>query len=253
MPGEEWNGYYWLLGFSFISALIAFVVLLFVEAPYGRFNRSGWGPEISNRWGWCIMESPAVLVFGYLVLSAPEQSAILWLFLVMWQLHYIHRAFIYPFTLKSIHPMPWLVVGMAVGFNILNGYLNGTSLRLNAQEYVATGWFLSWQFQIGLISFAAGTVVNKLSDAELRRIRSDATGAYEIPTNFLHKHISCPNYLGEIIQWCGWALATWSLAGLSFAIWTIANLLPRALATHRWYLLNFPDYPPRKALIPGIL
>jgi hypothetical protein len=34
----------------------------------------------------------------------------------------------------------------------------------------------------------------------------------------------------------------------------IANLLPRAIAHHRWYANNFPDYPKeRKAIIPFIL
>lgn len=69
----------------------------------------------------------------------------------------------------------------------------------------------------------------------------------------LFKYVSCPNYLGEIIQWAGWALLTMSPAGLVFLIWTIANLAPRALAHHRWYKETFQDYPDeRKALLPGL-
>jgi hypothetical protein len=46
---------------------------------------------------------------------------------------------------------------------------------------------------------------------------------------------------------------TWSWAGLAFAYWTVANLLPRARANHVWYKQTFADYPPeRKALFPGI-
>jgi protein-S-isoprenylcysteine O-methyltransferase Ste14 len=71
---------------------------------------------------------------------------------------------------------------------------------------------------------------------------------------FLFEHVSCPNYLGEIVEWTGWALAAWSLAGLSFAFWTIANLAPRALAHHRWYRERFPEYPPfRRAIVPWVL
>jgi hypothetical protein len=44
--------------------------------------------------------------------------------------------------------------------------------------------------------------------------------------------VSCPNYLGEILEWIGWAIATWSLAGWVFAIWTMANLAPRAFTNH---------------------
>jgi len=76
---------------------------------------------------------------------------------------------------------------------------------------------------------------------------------YKIPHGGLFERVSCPNYLGEIIEWSGWALATWCLPGLSFAVWTFANLAPRARAHHRWYRAKFPEYPEeRKALIPGV-
>ena len=56
------------------------------------------------------------------------------------------------------------------------------------------------------------------------------------------------------MEWTGWAIATWSLAGLVFPIWTFANLAPRAIKNHKWYKETFEDYPAnRKALIPGIL
>jgi protein-S-isoprenylcysteine O-methyltransferase Ste14 len=66
--------------------------------------------------------------------------------------------------------------------------------------------------------------------------------------------VSCPNYLGEMLEWFGWALATWSIAGLAFALYTVANLLPRALQHHRWYRAKFADYPAdRKALVPYVI
>ena len=44
-----------------------------------------------------------------------------------------------------------------------------------------------------------------------------------------------------------------ALAGWAFAVFTIANLAPRALTHHKWYRAQFPDYPPeRRALIPGL-
>jgi protein-S-isoprenylcysteine O-methyltransferase Ste14 len=66
--------------------------------------------------------------------------------------------------------------------------------------------------------------------------------------------VSCPNYLGEIVEWGGWALACWNPGATAFFIWTVANLAPRAIKTHRWYRQEFADYPrDRKALIPFIL
>ena len=69
----------------------------------------------------------------------------------------------------------------------------------------------------------------------------------------MYRWIACPNYFGEMVIWIGWAIATWSLAGLSFAMWTAANLAPRAKSHKKWYQEQFADYPTeRKALIPGV-
>jgi hypothetical protein len=57
-----------------------------------------------------------------------------------------------------------------------------------------------------------------------------------------------------MIEWTGWAFATLSWPGAVFALWTAANLVPRALQHHAWYRSTFADYPrPRKAIIPFVL
>ena len=67
----------------------------------------------------------------------------------------------------------------------------------------------------------------------------------------MYEWVSCPNYLGEVLTWVGWTIATWSLAGLSFAVFTAANLVPRGMANHRWYQKTFEDYPSeRRAVMP---
>jgi 3-oxo-5-alpha-steroid 4-dehydrogenase 1 len=87
----------------------------------------------------------------------------------------------------------------------------------------------------------------------LRRLRENGEPGYAIPYGGFYRWISSPNYFGEIIQWFGWALATWSLAGLAFAVWTAANLAPRAQSHHRWYREHFSNYPPeRKSLLPRL-
>jgi len=70
----------------------------------------------------------------------------------------------------------------------------------------------------------------------------------------LYRWITCPNYLGEIIEWIGFALIAGTLESASFAVWTVANLVPRAIQHHRWYRATFDDYPERrKAVFPGML
>ena len=85
------------------------------------------------------------------------------------------------------------------------------------------------------------------------RLRAPGEIGYKIPHGGLFELVSSPNYFGEITQWCGWALATWSLPGLGFALFTAANLVPRAWSNRAWYIARFPDYPKeRKSVIPFI-
>jgi steroid 5-alpha reductase family enzyme len=106
---------------------------------------------------------------------------------------------------------------------------------------------------IGAILFIAGFGVHAHSDKVLRILRRQGKGEYLIPGRGLFRYVSSPNYLGEIMEWTGFAVATWSLAGLAFALFTIANLLPRALSNHRWYKNTFPGYPEdRRILVPFV-
>ena len=142
---------------------------------------------------------------------------------------------------------------MAASFNVVNGYLNGRWLFTLGPE-LPVSWLYSPQFLVGALIFIAGLALNLHSDALLRRLRRDGDSGYKIPHGGLFRWVSCPNYLGEILEWIGWAIATASLGGWSFAAWTAANLVPRAISHHRWYRQHFPDYPrERKALIPWLL
>jgi len=240
---------------TLVMAPVVFVLLLYIKAPYGRHIRAGWGPVLDNRLGWLLMESAAVLVFGAIVLFYADLNLASLVFFLLWQLHYCHRAFIYPWTLKSGKKMPWLIMLMGLVFNTTNGYLNGWSIASQGGKYVDQ-WLTTPQFIIGVSVFVFGMVLNKLSDQQLARLSRSRSeiGDYQITHGYAYRWISCPNYLGEIIQWTGWAIATWSVAGVVFAAWTMANLVPRAIAHHRWYRDNFKDYPSeRRALVPYIL
>jgi 3-oxo-5-alpha-steroid 4-dehydrogenase 1 len=99
-----------------------------------------------------------------------------------------------------------------------------------------------------------GFATNVWADGALRGLRGPGETGYKIPHGGLYEWVSCPNYLGEIVEWTGWGIAAWSPAGLLFALYTVANLAPRALAHHAWYRRSFPQYPPRrKALVPFVL
>lgn len=238
----------------FILAVVVFLALLFVAAPYGRHFRRGWGPAINNKLGWVIMEAAAPLVFAAcFVLGGNPDTLTTLVFLGLWEAHYIHRAFIYPFSLRSrSRGMPLLIVGFGLLFNTVNGYLNGRYIFTFSGGY-ANEWLGDPRFVAGVALFIAGFVINRRADRILHNLRQPGETGYRIPYGGLYRWISCPNYLGEVIIWLGWAVATWSLPGLAFATWTAANLVPRARAHHAWYRQHFKDYPPeRRALLPGL-
>jgi protein-S-isoprenylcysteine O-methyltransferase Ste14 len=237
-----------------VVAVGVFVALFFISAPYGRHARHGFGPMIPNHLSWMIMETPSVVLFAVLFAlgSAPKNLPIM-IFFVLWELHYVHRAFIYPWTIRDGRKkMPIVVIMLGFAFNIGNSYANGRYLFTHSGAYPAS-WLLDYRFLTGTTLFLAGFVINRWADSKLRALREPGDVSYSVPNGGLFNWISCPNYLGEIIEWTGWALATWCLPGLAFTVWTFANLAPRARSHHAWYHTNFPEYPQqRKALIPWV-
>ena len=237
-----------------VLALIVFVLLFFVTAPYGRYVRKGWGATVNNKIGWIVMESTSSLLFAlFFILGNRQGSFVALIFLTMWETHYIHRAFIYPLTLKGNGKrMPVFVVFLGLFFNSVNSYLNGRYLFSLSPVYEIS-WLRDPRFIIGTALFIAGFMVNRHSDHVLRALREVSEEGYKIPYGGFYRWVSSPNYLGELAIWFGFAIATWSLPGLTFAIWTAANLVPRARANHVWYKAEFANYPEeRRILIPHL-
>jgi steroid 5-alpha reductase family enzyme len=234
-------------------AVPTFVGLRFITAPYGRYRRAGWGPTVPARVAWIVMESPAPLLFAAVYATGAHRADLVpLLLLVLWQLHYVHRTFIYPFEMRAGTRMPVGVIAMAIVFNVLNAYVNAHWIA--AVGSYPHAWLADPRFLAGTAMFLGGLALNITSDRALRRLRGPGESGYRVPRGGAFEWVSCPNYLGEMVEWAGWALATWSLAGLAFAAYTTANLAPRALTHHDWYRERFPDYPPRRrALIPYVL
>jgi 3-oxo-5-alpha-steroid 4-dehydrogenase 1 len=238
---------------EFVLAALTVGALRFIVAPYGRHGRDGWGPTVPARVGWLVMESPAPLLFAaFYLLGAHRAALVPLLFLAMWQAHYLQRAFVYPFLMRGGARMPVLVMLLAIAFNVLNAYVNAR--WVSGYGTYPHAWLTDPRFVVGVACFIAGLWLNLVSDHTLRGLRGPGETGYKIPNGGGYRWVSSPNYLGEIIEWSGWALATWSLGGLAFAAYTTANLAPRALANHQWYRDRFADYPPdRRALVPYLI
>jgi len=235
------------------SGIITFPFLLKVSQPYGRHSKTGWGPMINNRAGWLIMELPALVIVAFFVLTkAGLNNPIVVAAALLWGLHYFHRAIIYPFRLKTKgKKMPLIIVFSAIFFNAVNGLINGYWLAHFAPE---PALFTGVRLFAGILIFLAGFGINQYHDRILISLRKGNQTGYHIPYGGLFKWISCPNFFGEIITWIGFFMVTTSLPAFAFLIWTLVNLIPRAMDHHNWYLKEFAEYQKdRKAVIPFLL
>ncbi len=235
-------------------ALILFPVLLKINPPYGRYSNSSWGLMVNNRLSWFFMEIPSfVIIIWFLWNTTNYENKIVLAAFILWIIHYFNRTFIFPLRLRTkSKKMPLLILLSGMLFNIINAGLNGYWLAYLAPT-ISVDLLNSPRFIMGIDVFIVGFLINQYHDSILIQLRRFNTG-YKIPSGGLFKYISCPNYLGEIIQWSGFAIICWSLPALSFIIWTIVNLVPRALNHHIWYKDKFEHYPKsRKAIIPFIL
>ena len=248
------NTFYIFLTVWVFIAVCTFVYLFYESAPYGRHIKNGWGIEIPARLGWIVMESPCViLMIAYALIVRDQLNIIHQIFLLLWLTHYVHRTFIYPFAVEMTNPkMPISIALSAFFFNIVNVSIQAFGI-FYFTEY-SSDWISSPIFISGLTLFLIGMFINMKSDYYIASMKKIKGPGYHIPDGFLYKYISAPNYFGEIIEWIGWAILTWSISGAVFLIWVIANLFPRAISHHRWYKDKFDNYPKnRKAIIPGII
>ncbi len=230
------------------SALVVFLFLMFIPAPYGKHSRPGWGVMVDSRLSWFFMELPAVAVILFVVLQNPLKT-MNFIYLCLWEFHYIYRTFIFPALQRgSRRSFPLVLVFLAFIFNINNGIINGYGIIFN--NMTLTG-ILNPAPLLGLALFLGGFLLNVHSDIVIRDLRRDNDVKYRVPLKGAFRWITNPNYLGEIVEWAGWAILTCSLQGLAFAIFTFCNLFPRAISNHKWYKEHFSSYPSgRKIIFP---
>ena len=69
----------------------------------------------------------------------------------------------------------------------------------------------------------------------------------------MFNYVTSANYFGELVEWCGFAILTWSASGALFAWWTFANLVPRANTIwHKYKAMFGKEVGNRKRIIPFI-
>ncbi|MBQ5608935.1 MAG: DUF1295 domain-containing protein [Rikenellaceae bacterium] len=249
-----YNTFLWIMG---ATAAVVFVALYFVEAGYGMLFDRRFGPPVPNRIGWVLMEAPVFVAMTALWWASDRtwEAAPLALF-ALFQTHYFQRSFIFPFLIRGKSKMPLGIMLMGATFNTLNALMQGCWIfyLAPADRYTAA-WLYSPQFIIGTIVFIAGMAINLHSDYIIRHLRKEGDTRHYIPMGGMFRYVSSANYFGEFMEWVGFAIASWSWAGVIFAWWTFANLGPRSASLYRRYEKEFGNEftsLKRKKIIPFI-
>ncbi|XP_035032700.1 3-oxo-5-alpha-steroid 4-dehydrogenase 2 [Hippoglossus stenolepis] len=219
---------------------------------YGRYV-SADSRCCSATLGWFLQEVPSFLLPLLLLLlpGDPGPGPGRTLLLCTFTFHYFHRSFIYAFLTRG-RPLPLKTIVFAAIFCSLNGFLQGHHL-LHCARFDDT-WLTYARLAAGFLLFVVGLSINIHSDHILRSLRKPGEVVYRIPHGGMFEFVSGANFFGEIVEWCGYAVAGWSLPTFAFAFFTFCSIGPRAYHHHRDYQRRFEDYPRcRKALIPFIL
>lgn len=232
---------------------VVFVALYFVDAGYGYLFNPKFGRPVPNRVGWVLMEAPAFVAMAWMLATAPAFETVPVVLAGLYLLHYFQRSFVFPLLMRGKSKMPMGIVLMGMIFNTVNAVLIGLWLF----RYAPDGFYslAAPHLWIGIAVFFAGMAINMQADHIVRHLRKPGDTKHYIPRGGMFRFVSSANYFGELVEWTGFAIASWSGAGLLFVWWTFANLAPRSAALYRRYEVEFGDEfraLKRKRIIPFI-
>ncbi|XP_044788574.1 3-oxo-5-alpha-steroid 4-dehydrogenase 1 isoform X3 [Bubalus kerabau] len=237
--------------------VVCYVLLKLVGSPYGRYASSGSAFGLPARAAWAVQELPslALPLLACVGAGAPAERLNRWpncILLAMFLVHYAQRTLVFPFLIRGGKPMPLYAFLLAFIFCTYNGYLQ--SRYLSQYAVYADDWLSDPRFLTGSALWLIGMLINIHSDHVLRNLRKPGETGYKIPRGGFFEYISAANYFGEVVEWCGYALASWSIQGWAFAVFSFCVLFTRAQQHHKWYHEKFEDYPKfRKIMIPFLV
>ena len=243
-----------LVSLGLLIAIVSFFVKLWRPLPYGKHSTADGACNVPLRPTYMVVNIIPGFVFftvSYFtgIQFASPMNIVLF---IIFALHYLTRGIVTPIVSRYSENRltVWIPVQMLL-LNIFYHYINAEFI--GSVNYCAN-YYYDPRFIIGAILFIVGVTINRISDTQmifLRKTRKDPS--YYIPKGFLFHLVSNPHYLGEGVQWLGWAVMTWSLAGLVWWLYTLSIFVPRSRHNHVWYKNQFMNYPARrKALIPFI-
>ena len=178
-------------------------------APYGRYSGTKtYGFPVNGKVAWIVQEFPSLaiplILYGVGPTEIKDQLANR-ILLGLFVFHYFNRTIIFPLKIRGGKPTPFFIMLSAIFFTTVNGYIQGK--QLTAIQAYQDDHLKSPRFIIGILMFVAGVTINWHSDYILRNLRKPGETGYKIPCGGLFEYVSGANYLGEIVEWTGFAVA----------------------------------------------
>jgi len=192
----------------------------------------------------------SIAAFTFIFLTGNSaKTSVTWLFFFFWISHF----------------------GIKIIFNTLNGHHYKTrSVNTKMFSVIVTvnalinGYYLGWLWPAYAVSwinhpaFLGGSILIILGfviqiSANIGIATNEEIDKHVLNSG-LHKIVFCPAYFGEILQWGGFAIITWSAPAAAAFCWMLPMLYMQATVQKHRYLHKFPELPmARKALVPYIL
>jgi len=262
---EELVAYGVLTAFTLAGAVIVLATVQAqssTPAPYGRHEAGHadaeagkWGPPVPQRAAHVLSDFvPGVLGFlavfmawgykepyGQLRHSSSSEVRWNWLLLALWLAHYVHRGLLHPLLIMRYSSRTVrLGIPLAGAFpNLLFCYINACWL---ATCCYPSAWGRHPAFILGVVLFAVGFALNKAADWQTACLRRPGETAYKPPQGLvLLLNVANPNYLGELIEWTGFAMAAWSPPAIVWAAFGAATFVPRSRHNLLWLHKRFGE------------
>lgn len=160
---------------GFLTAVLTFVVQLFIKIPYGKLNDEDENKrcEVNLRITFGISQILAgIVIFTVTYFSQTNFAGIPNLVMyILFTIHYINRGIVD--TIVNRHRLrkipvyiPLLATLILVVYHFINGQFLGAAQYCN-------GYYYDPRFIVGLVMFVAGFVINRVADAQLVCLRDD--------------------------------------------------------------------------------
>ena len=204
----DFEVYQYLIVLIFLMAPLTSISLILNPISNEQYFPDGRGPMIKKDLADVIYKMPLLLGFIVFYIQGQSSTSIVPLILLsIWVIYFFSRVFF------SVSPKNHKRTKQVTLNNVLVGALLTTIISYLNSKWISEygsynlSWLSDWRFLMGVSFWGVSLIINLQAE----------------------QWISYSQNWGDILFSLGWALITFSWVGGVFALYTMANLLPRTI------------------------